>query len=426
MASKTRRAVLTGFGVISPIGSTPAAFRDALLAGTCGIRHVRAFDASGLPCRIAGEIPDFVAKQVIDKAYRRSLNVMGRTVQLGVAACQFAMQDAGLAKGSVEPTRFGIEFASVMGATELDDFANASKLATNPDGTTIDMVVWGRDGLAEIQPTWMLRYLPNMPACHATILFDIQGPSNTHIAGDVAGLTAFGEALRILQRNAADFMLVGGSDAKIHPVSLSRHNTFGPLTRQIDPPEKAVRPFDRTRSGTVLGEGGVAFGLEELGHAQKRGAKISAEVVGYAAGVDRGRDGAVFSKVIRNALADAGIQPGDVDHVNAHGAGVPHLDEYEARAISGAFGRGVPVFAPLSRFGSMGAASSVMELAGSVVALHSGLLPGTLNHDDPDPACPVHVHTGPPRTVTKPYAVKIASTDLGQCAALVLKQWEGN
>ncbi|MBY0513724.1 MAG: beta-ketoacyl-[acyl-carrier-protein] synthase family protein, partial [Gemmataceae bacterium] len=402
MATTTRRAVLTGFGVLSPIGSTPAAFWDGLLANASAVRVVKAFDGSALPCHVGGEIPDFSAKTLIEKSFRKSLNAMARTVQLGVVAAQLAMQDAGLPRGAVAAERLGVEFASVMGPTDLDDLAAASKLASVAEHTPVDMEVWGRDGLPVVPPMWMLKYLPNMPACHFTIMFDAQGPSNTLIPNDAAGVLAFGEALRIVQRGAADVMLVGGSESKIHPLSMTRFNGFATLTRRNDAPERAIRPFDRDHDGTALGEGGAAFTLETLDHARARGAKVIGEVVGFAAGVDRGLTGPGLARVIRNALANAGVAPADVDHVNAHGTGVPHLDAFEARGIAGVFGTDVPVFAPLSRFGDMGAAAGVVETACSVVALQRGQLPGTVNHENADPACPVRVHTGDPRPVTVP------------------------
>jgi 3-oxoacyl-[acyl-carrier-protein] synthase II len=420
-----RRAVLTGFGVVSPIGSTPAAFWDALLAGTRAVRTIRSFDASASPCRVAGEVPDFVARNVLEKHYRKELKAMGRTVQFGTVAAQFAMLDAGLAKGSVPPERFGVEFASSTGTTDLDDLAGAGKVAADPVARTVDLAAWGAAAFREIPPLWMLKYLPNMPACHITILYDAQGPSNTLISTEAAGVLAFGEALRILRRDAADFMLVGGSETRIHPLCLARYTTFMNLTTRNDDPAGAVRPFDRTRDGTALGEGGCVFGLEDLGHAKKRGAKIYGEVVGFAAGVDRGLTGAGLARVIRNAVADAGISEGDVDHVNAHGSGEVELDAFEARGIGEVFGTRVPVFAPLSRFGNLGTGSGVIELAASVMALYHGRLPPTLNCDDPDPACPIAVHTGGVRPVAKPFAVKTAYTDLGQCAAVVIRKWDG-
>ncbi|MFO0799494.1 MAG: beta-ketoacyl-[acyl-carrier-protein] synthase family protein [Gemmataceae bacterium] len=420
-----RRAVVTGLGVISAIGSTPAAFWAALEAGTPGVARIRAFDPTPLPCQLAGEAPDFNAKAVVEKSYRKTLNAMSRPVQMGLVVSQFAMQDAGLAKGTVPPERIGVSFASVMAATEIDDLAGAAKLSSVGARQQVDMATWGEKGVPEVPPMWMLRYLPNMPACHVTVVYDMQGPSNTIIPNDAAGVMALGEALRILRRGAADVMLVGGSEAKVNPLSQSRFNSFYPLTRRNDLGGAAVRPFDEAASGSVLGEGGAAFPLEELEHAKKRGATILAEVVGFAAGVDRALAGPGMSRVIRTALAEAGIQPSDVDHVNAHGVGVPALDRFEANGIAGVFGRDVPVFAPLSRFGNMGAASGVAELACSLLALKHGKLPGTLNHGAPYPGCPITVHTGAPRPVTKPYAVKVSSTDLGQCAAVVVKRWDG-
>jgi 3-oxoacyl-[acyl-carrier-protein] synthase II len=424
MVRNSRRTVLTGFGVLSPIGSTPDVFWQALLAGTSGVRTISLLDASELPTHIAGEVLGFVAKSALaETKYRKELKSMARTVELGVIGAQNAVQNAGLAKGSVPPERIGIEFASLMGASDLNDIAAASKRAS-PDGRTVDYAVWGKDGLNEIVPFWMLKYLPNMPACHTTILYDLQGPSNTQIPGDSAGLVALAEAARIIRRGAADVMVVGGSEGRLNPITLSRYNLFLQLSRRNDDPTRAVRPFDVARDGTVSGEGAAAFTLEELDHAQTRGATILGEVVGWAAGIDRGKKGPGLARVIRNALAAAGVRPIDVDHVNAHGTGTTIGDAFEARGIGEVFGRDTSVFAPLSRFGNQGAGSGLMELACSVLALKNGQLPGTLNHEKLAGDCPIAVHTGAPRPVTKPYAVKVSYTNLGQCAAAVVRKWE--
>ncbi len=424
MTTRSRRAVITGIGVLSPIGSDAAAFWSALRAGTSGVRAIRGFDTSDLSCRIAGEILDFEPKALIEKSYRKSLNAMSRMVQLGVVAAQLAVRDSGLMKSLMPPERFGVSFASVMAETDIDDVAGLGAACSAGVGRPVDMDAWGRTGVPQMPPMWMLKYLPNMPACHVTIMHDAQGPSNSITTGDLAGVAALGEALRALQRGAADFMLVGGCESKLNPLTLVRLDVFAPLTREYEHPERAVRPFDRDASGTCVGEAAAAFGLEELAHAQKRGATILGEVVGFASGVDRGLTGAGLARVIRNALADAGVQPADIDHVNAHGVGVRELDRFEARGIGEVFGRDVPVFAPLSRFGNTGAASGILELACSVLALRHGELPGTLNHDDPDAGCPIAVHTGPPQVVTKPYAVKVSTTDMGQCGAVVVKRWD--
>ncbi len=424
MTTNSRRTVLTGLGVICPIGAGPTAVWQALLAGVPGVHTITCLNPFALPSKMAGEVRDFSAKALIEKSYRRTLNAMARTVEFGVIGCQHAMQDAGLTKGSIAPERIGVEFASVMGATELDDLGPASKKSIQDDGLGPNMATWGSSGLNEVPPLWMLKYLPNMPACHASIIYDIQGPSNTQIPGDTAGAVALGEALRIIRRGAADAMLVGGSEAKVHPLSLSRFNLFAQFSKRNHDPEGAIRPFDRDRDGTAPGEGVAAFTLEDLEHARTRNAKIYGEVVAVASGVDRGMTGPGLARVIRSALNAAGIQPRDVDHVNAHGLGTTNGDAFEARGIAEVFGKSVQVFAPLSRFGNLGAGSGLLELACSVLALQNGLLPGTLNHANPDPACPVAVHTGAPRPVAKPYVVKLSNTELGQCSAIVIRKWQ--
>ncbi|HEY2787712.1 MAG TPA: beta-ketoacyl-[acyl-carrier-protein] synthase family protein [Fimbriiglobus sp.] len=423
MATTTRRTVISGLGVLTPIGTDPESYRRALAAGTSGVRAIQSFDASSLPCRIAGEFSGFDAKKYLtEKDQRRSLKAMARTVQMGAAAAQLAMADAGLKKGSVTPARFGIEFACVMVATDVDDVCGASK-ASCVNGS-IDLQAWGSRGLEQVPPLWMLKYLPNMPACHTSIFFDARGPNNTITASDNAGLLALGEAYRTLVRSQADFFLVGGVEGKVNPVSFTRHNLFTSFTKRNDDPARAIRPFDRTRDGSTLGDGAAVFCVEDWGHAKTRGAKVYAELVGFASGFDKGKKGPTFSDVIRRALTDARIQPADVDHVNAAARGDVALDAWEARAVHAVFGTDTPVFSAKGHLGNSGAASGLVELAASVLALHHGELPGTLNFTTPDPACPVRVHAGLPRKVTKPYAIKLSYTEMGQCTAVVVKRWD--
>jgi 3-oxoacyl-[acyl-carrier-protein] synthase II len=265
-----------------------------------------------------------------------------------------------------------------------------------------------------IQPLWMLKYLPNFLACQVSIMHDAQGPNNSITENEVAPLLALGEAWRILQRDDADFFLVGGSDHKTNPLSMARQSLFEKLSHRNDAPEKACRPFDRGRDGIVLGEGGACLVFEELEHAKKRGARIYGEVVGFAAGFDRRRDGKGLARVIRSALNEAGIAPTDVDHVNAQGYSGVEYDRWEARAIREAFGEACPpVFAAKSYFGN---------LAISLLALQHGILPPTLNYEEPDPECPIPVLAGSPHTVRKPHVLKISFTGMGQCAALVVRK----
>ncbi len=222
MAVSSRRVVITGIGVTSSIGIGAEAFWDSLSQGRCGIKPITAFDASALTTRIGGQISDFDAKDYIDKKDRKSLRVMARPIQLSVAAAQLALDDAKIDKDKLDPTRFGVEFGAGLMPTELGELIAASRATTNGQVGKVDLKLWGEQGLAAIPPLWMLKYLPNMHACHVSILHNAQGPNNSITESDVAGLLALGEAARILRRDQADFFLVGGADSKINPLSMVR------------------------------------------------------------------------------------------------------------------------------------------------------------------------------------------------------------
>ncbi len=443
MAASSRRAVVTGIGVLSSVGMGPASFWEALREGRGGIRPIRAFDASGLPVRIAGEIATFDAKDFIDKKERKSLRMMARTIQLAVCAAQRALEDGAVNKQQLDPTRFGVEFGSGLIASELEELGDAAQASVNCQPGVVDLEKWGDAGMSVIPPTWMLKYLPNMLACHVSILHNAQGPNNTITESDVAGTLALGEAFRILRRDQADFFLAGGAETKVYPLSMVRQCLFEALSRRTDEPEKACRPFDRGRDGIVLGEGGAVLVLEELGHARRRGARVYGEVVGFGAAFDPpdraaapvavtgnptpGRRAHGLARAVRAALAEAGIGPDEVDHVNAHGLSAVELDAWEARGLQEIFGEcdpPVPVFAAKSYFGNLGAGGGTAELAASLLALHHGLVPATLNYEQPDPACPVPVLAGAPRPLQRDHVVKVSFTQMGQCAAVVVRRWK--
>ena len=328
-------------------------------------------------------------------------------------------------KGKIDPERFGVIIGAGTIPGNLDDLGPAAQASLDDQPDRIDLKKWGERGMARIPPTWMLNHVPNMMACHVSILHDARGPNNTISQTDVAGLLALGEALRAVRRGRADLFLVGGADAKIDPLTLARQCLFSPLLRRNDEPEKASRPFDRSRDGLVLGEGGGVLVLEELEHARRRGARIYAEVVGFAAAFDRGLDGAGLARAVRTALAEAGVEPGDLDHVNAQGYSTPTADAAEARALREVFGpvAPLPVFAPKSYLGNGGAASGPTELAAGLLAGANGVVPATLNYEDPDPRCPVDVIRAP-RPMQRPCFLKLGFTERGQCAAVVCRKWE--
>jgi 3-oxoacyl-[acyl-carrier-protein] synthase II len=419
-----RRVVITGLGIVSPIGIGREAFAASLRTGHGGVRTLRSFDASSLPVRIGAEVEGFDAREFLEKKDRKQLKMMVRTSQLAVAGARLAMRDARLEPGGFDPERLGIAFGTGTIPSDLLDIAEAARISHDEARQQIDLGRWGRDGLPRIPPMWLLNHVPNMPACHTAILHDARGPNNTITQSDAAGLLAIGEAVRLLRGGRADLMLAGGADTRTNPLNLARYYLFSQLSARNDAPEQACRPFDRTRDGQVLGEGAGVLLLEALEHARARGAHIDAEVVGFASGFDPARSGDGLARVVRNALDAAGVGPGDLDHVNAHAPATREDDAWEARGLRAALGeRAVPVVALKSYLGNLGPGAGATELAGSILALADGTLPATLNHEQTDPACPVDV-VRVPRPVERPYVLKVGATERGHCAAVVVRRWQ--
>jgi 3-oxoacyl-[acyl-carrier-protein] synthase II len=418
MSPPRRRAVLTGIGAITPLGLDLASIRTALRQGRSGIGPIRSFDASALPVRFAGSVEGFDARQYLDKKDRKRLNMMSRTIQFAVGAAKLALDDARLDPATLDPTRFGVVMGSGTLPSDMADLGPASTVSLDANGA-VDLQKWGSAGLPNIQPTWMLNYIPNMPACHVSISHNAQGPNNTITITGAASLLALGEAYRVLERGGGDVFLTGGADTRVNGVSVQREYKYHTLSLRNDEPEKACRPFERDRDGLVLGEGGGVFVLEELEHARRRGATICGEVIGFGTAYDRARDGSGVARAIHAALTEAGIQPDALDHVNAHGDSTRDGDVREARGIRSALGESIPVLAAKSYIGDLGAGGSAVELAVSLLALADGVLPATLNYETGDPDCPLNV-VREPRRVERPYFLKVARTDLGQCAAVVI------
>lgn len=427
----SRRVVITGLGVISPIGIGVDAFWESLVAGRSGVGPITFFETGSFPVKIAAEVKNFDAKQYIKQ--RKSLKVMARDIQLAVACASLAMTDAGLdTPGKMDPRRFGTSLGAGLIPTEINELGVA--IVNSRDGQQqFDIRKFGKEGLEHLFPLWLLKYLPNMLACHISIMYDLQGPNNTITTACAASSQAIGEGFRVIQRGDADAMICGGSDSKINPLSMVRYNLLKVLSTRNDEPTKASRPFDRDRDGMVVGEGAGMLILEELDHAKKRGAKIYAELVGFNStcdGVTVGvtcSDGSARDIAMRAALQAAKVNPEDVDFVSAHATGVKENDRNEALAICRAFGaaaRRVPVGSFKSVMGQLGAGAGAVEAVACVLALQHNVLPPTLNCENPDPECvfPIvrQVRECPVRTV-----LCNASSFTGQNASLVLKKFEG-
>ncbi len=253
-SSDPREVVITGLGVVSPIGIGRDAFRSALREGISGVRPITLFDASQFPVRIAAEVADFDPKAYVRP--RKSLKVMSREIQFGFAAADFALTDAGVQPGSVEPDRFGVVFGAEMIYCDLDELIGIYRRCI-AEGR-FDFSRWGESMASEMYPLWLLRNLPNMVACHVAIVHDARGPNNTIGHSDVSSLAAIAEAVRVIQRGAADVMIAGGVGARINPTSMSYRGDIDQSHRNDDP-ARASRPFDAGRDGLVNGEGAAAF-----------------------------------------------------------------------------------------------------------------------------------------------------------------------
>jgi 3-oxoacyl-[acyl-carrier-protein] synthase II len=410
--------VITGLGVVSPIGIGRAAFRDALYAGRSGVRRIESFDASELPIDFGGEVADFDPKQYVRP--RKSLKVMSREIQFGFAAADLAMTDANLATDGVDSDRFGVVYGADMIYCEPDELAAAYRACLADK--RFDFARWGSHALAEMYPLWLLKYLPNMSACHVSIAMDARGPSNSITLGEVSSLVAIMEATRIIQRGAADVMLAGGASNRLHPnVMIFRNQSL--LSHRRDNPAAACRPFDRDRDGMVAGEGAGAVVLESRAHAEARGAKILASVLGFGntfAAPRRGEATAQAAhRAMQAALRESGVAGEEIGHVNASGLSTILHDRAEAEAIAALFGD-APVTAPTSLFGHLGASAGAVELVASLLAIDEGRLAATINGDQPDPACPINVVRGRPSVLKNPSAIVFSQSPHGQAVAMAI------
>jgi 3-oxoacyl-[acyl-carrier-protein] synthase II len=416
-----QEVVVTGLGIVCPIGVGAEAVWRSVEAGRSGVRVVPELAEAGVRIPIAGDVADFDPKEYVKP--RKSLKVMAREIQLGFTAAEMAWTDAELEDATIDRDRLGVTSGSNMFCPELPELAAAYR-ASDAGGGKFEFSRWGAAGLREIFPLWLLKYLPNMAPAHVSIVHDARGPSNSIVAGDVSGLLALIEAADVVGRGHADVMLAGGASSTIALMDLMWH-AGARLSPRVDEPERACRPFDADRDGMVGAEGAAMFVLESRQHAEARGARPLARIAGYARRHEPlvGQalpTGQAIRQVIEAALAAAGAKPAAVGHVNAHGLSTELDDRIEAEAIRAALGD-VPVTAPKSYFGNIGPAGGAVELAVSLLALEHGLVPPTLNYDTPDPKCPVNVVSEPtPAANSSVLALNHRTT--GQAVAMLVER----
>ena len=433
MSSSSRRVVITGMGLISPLGNTPEALWNALTSGVSGVDLLQRLPTVHVTTDIGGECRDFTGdianfgdvEKKLKRNIKKSLRLMCREIQLGVAAAQLAIADADL--GEHYPrSRIGTMFGSDYIITEPTEFASGVSNCLN-DSNDFDFDNWAENGLTKVEPTWLLKYLPNMPASHIAILNDLQGPSNSLTVREASANLAVSEAMTIIQRGSADAMIVGSTGSRIHPLrtvhvvlqeALADRNAPG-----IDgDATRACRPFDSHRCGMVLGEGAGAIMLENLESAQQRGATIYGEVVGYGSSLVADPDGVpnfekAFENVILGSMETSGVSAGDFGHVHAHGLSSVSVDAQESSAIKKHLGE-VPVTAAKSYMGNLGAGSGMVELIASVLAMkHDQLFP-ILNYDSADESCPINAVTS--ATAPGEKFLNLSCTPQGQASAVVV------
>lgn len=368
-----------------------------------------------------GTVENFEPKEFIQP--RKSIKVMCREIQLASAAAEMAWQDAGLANAAVDPDRFGVIGAAGVLYCDLEELRIPFLEWLKQED--FDIHRWSREAMGELYPLWMLKYLPNMPACHIGIRYDARGPNNTISLGDVSSMLAVAEAAEVIRRGHADLMIVGGTGSKLNVTDFVWHGEARLGCNGTLPPTAVSRPFDARRCGMVYGEGAAQLVLESRTHAEARNARPIARIAGTASRYELGAasflpTGNSIERAMQAALRAAGITPDQVGHVNAHGNSTREDDAAEARAIHKVLGD-APVTAPKSFFGNLGPGSGMVELAVSLIGMQQGQIPPTLNYETPDPECPVNVATEV-APAASPTFVKLSHNSTGQAVAVVVAE----
>ena len=408
--------VVSGLGVVSPIGVGLNAFNESLLQRKSGIRNREVYADTKWPFRIGGIVEDFEPKQHIKP--RKSMKLMCREIQFGFGAAQLAIADAGLDFESTDSTRVGVVCGSDTFYCDPSSIADSYWL----EGKTItDVSEWIERAMKTIEPLWMLKYLPNMIASHIAISIDAQGPNNSIIQGDASGLLALIEAADVIRRGWADVMICGGTGSKINPTYLAYHG-IDDLAEPGDDPATACRPFDRDRRGTVGGEGAGMIVLERRSHAESRGADLYGALRAFDYGHARpNRDSQVglLVRKIQGVMQKAGISSEQVSHVNSDASGEKENDRIVAEAIDGSLGN-VGVTAYKGNFGNLGPAGATIETCALLSSLKTNRIPATINCDSIAPDCPVRVLTENVEAEQQ-FAIKLSHSDTGQQVAALFE-----
>src|SRR6266481_903860 len=373
-----RRVVITGVGAVTPVGNSAEEFWAALIQGKSGIGPITRFDASPLPTKIAGELKGFDPLRYMDKKDDRKFDPF---LKYAIACAAMAVEDAGLNVERVDRTRFGVLVGSGIGGITTLLETHKILLEKGPD---------------RVSPFFIPMLIVNMASGLISMRFGAKGPNSSVVTACATGNHAIGDAMRIIQRNDADVMIAGGSEAIIVPLTFAGFCQMKAMSTRNDDPARASRPFDAARDGFVCGEGGGLLVLEALAHALRRGARIYAELIGYGMTSDAHHmtapdpEGDGAARAMAAALRDAGIPASAVDYINAHGTSTPYNDKFETLAIKRVFGdhaRKLAVSSTKSMTGHLLGAAGGIEAIATAFALHQGVLPPTMNYEKADPDC---------------------------------------
>ncbi|MBC7074737.1 MAG: beta-ketoacyl-ACP synthase II [Syntrophomonadaceae bacterium] len=383
-----RRVVITGLGMVSPIGHNKEEFWNNLVQGYSGVREIERFDTSSFPAKIAAQVSNF---NVQDYIARKDARRMDLFVQYACAAARIAVEDAALEVKPAKACRVGVWVGSGIGGIETLEKQHSNML---------------KKGAAGISPFFIPMMIPNMASGQIAIMLGAKGPNGCTVTACASGTNSVGEAFHLIQNGKADVMITGGAEAAITPLAIGGFCSMKALSTSNEEPAKACRPFDINRDGFVMGEGAGILVLEELEHALERGARIYAEVLGYGSSADACHmvqpdeegEGAVLA--FKMALEDAGIDAEKVDYINAHGTGTELNDVVETLVIKevfGAHGYKVPISSIKPNTGHMLGAAGAIELIASTLSLVQNTIPPTLNLETPDPRCDLNYVCGKPR-----------------------------
>jgi len=409
-----RRVVITGIGLITPLGLNLEDVWQAAVAGRSGTRRIDVFDASGLPSQVAGLVQGFQAQEIFGERQAKKLD---RFLQFAVVAARQAFTDSKLEKTDGDPRAGVVIGAGIGGLHTLEE----------------QHLAMAEKGYRGIKTYFVPSMLSNLAAGMVSIEFGLRGPNLSTSTACAASNHAVGLAFHMLRANQADVMVCGGSEAAVTALSVAGFSKLRALSKRNDLPEKASRPFDRDRDGFVIAEGAGVLVLEELEHAQKRGASIYAEVSGFGMSSDAfhvtapSPDGQGAALAMENALTDAGITAAQVNYINAHGTSTPLNDVVETRAIKLVFGKNtkVPISSNKSMMGHMLGAAGGVETALTAMSIANGYILPTINLEQPDPECDLDYTAGQGRQQAIDYAINNSFGFGGTNTCLVLKRYDG-